>query len=686
MSFLTLGLMKGIGDGYTRYAETKRKEEADAKAAANKAAAEDARLTREYQLKENLAKYEAGLSVTEERRKSEQAIATTFGYMTEEGQPAPAGYTGKTRLPTYQERQNIISKNLKAGTPMFAPSGYNLLGYADAMKNRNVSATGYSNYIQVEDTTMPGAYNTIPIPVAPIDKGTEGERARQNIQNAMSMLSSGNYLKQIMVEEQNGDPNGNFKRIKDAFTKNGGQLLLKNYLTAENKQTGESAYSDPLVLFNIDEHIKDPTTKKWFIDNIVQPTIGWSVDVVYELAGVDSRIPYTRQELRQNVMLRDKAKYERFLGVDENGKPKIKDDIYNEAKKITDNTGVRIQDVMGFVSRSNEPLKALQGIQNDSKYFNDVIIDTSKPAVEISVQAEDELAKLYDKYGIETLEDKKDFVRMMLNRVPHGRANKSVTVDSAGNRSLVYTDRQKNYQIDPKEARAEAKAARDAQEIISNMLKLQAGPQGARPGFTGTVINFSAGIQTIAEGLTEIIGNVKMDDKSRAKYMANINEFRQFDLLGVSKNQQASQRLFGLLGEQLAFAMAAAAQNGASGRAISDRDVEAWRSKLGLTGALMSEVGVRKNLEYLKEEMEKSLLFNGDYAKAQKRNDFLATYIVDQTTRKNRTIDQLVFNAQYDFTDRNKPVNTQAVSAATSKAPRMMVNPDGTARKVAPKD
>lgn len=683
MSFLTLGLLKGIGDGYSQYAEAKRKQEADAKAAAAKSAREDARLEREYELKEDLARFEAGVSVTEEQRKSEQAIATTFGYMTEEGQPAPAGYTGKTRLPTFQERQNIISKNLKAGTPMFAPSGYNLLGYADAMKNRGISDIGHNAYIQVEDTTMPGAYNTIPIPIAPIDKGTEGERARQNIQNAMGMLSSGNYLKQIMIEEKNGDPNGNFKRIKDAFTKNGGQLLLQNYLIAENKQTGESSYSDPLALFNIDEHIKDPTTKKWFIDNIVQPTIGWSVDVVYELAGVDNRIPYTRQELRNNILLRDKKKYERFLGVDDNGKPKIYDEIYNPAKQISDTTGMRIQDVMGFVSRSNDPEKSLKGLLQDAKFFNDVVIDSSKPTIEISVEAETELAKLYDKYGVETLEDKKKLVRMMLKRVPHGRANKSVKVDSSGNRSLVYTDRQKNYQINPQEARAEAKAARDAHEIIGNMLLLHKRSQGARAGFTGSVINFSAGIQTIAEGLTEIISNVSMKDDQRAAYMRNIEEFRKFDFLGVSENQQTSQRLFDLLGEQLAFAMAAAAQNGASGRAISDRDVEAWRNKLGLRGPLMSDNGVRKNLEYLQYEMEKSMSFNGDYAKAQSRNDFLATYIVDQTTRTNRTIEQIVFNAQYDARDKT---NKQAVSAATSKAPRMMVNPDGTVRKVAPKD
>lgn len=684
MGIFSLGLFKGVADGYSKYAENERKAEA-----------EKAKLDKEYALKERLEKYkvdeqsrlkqyEAQLDLGKEKRKHEEAIAATFGYFTPEGKPVTGDYEGEKRLPTYQERQQLVQDRLNKNIPLFSPSGYNWSGVGESIKARNKGGAA-GRYLTFDMPNGVGA-QMVPIPTADPEDYTEGELIRQNIPLVMETISQGDRLKQIMVEHQNGDPHGNFKALYNTLVPNGGQVLLDNYKTAESKETGETTYSDPLVLFNIEQNIPDPTTRKWFVDNIVTKAVGFADDILYELAGVDSRIPYTRQELRENVLLRDKEKYERFLKPDQDGKPRIRDDIYNEANRITKNSGVRIQNVMGFVSKSADPLKALKDLQKDSKYFNDVLVDTSKPTIDINIEAEDELQKMYEKYGVETMQDKKQLIRMMLNRDPHGRANRAITVDAAGNRSLVYTGRQKKYQIDPKQARVEAGAAKDSMEIIDNMLSLAAGPQGARPGLTGSVINFSAGIQTIASGLTEIIGNVKMSDEKRAEYLNNINEFKKFDFLGVSENQQARQRLFGLLGEQLAFALAAVAQGGASGRAISDRDVEAWRSKLGLKGVLMSEVGVRKNLEYLREEMKKSLSINSDYARAQRKNDFLATYILDTTERKNKTIDQLVFNSEYDYTDQANPVAKTDRAAAQNKAPRMMVNPDGSARKVAPKD
>lgn len=697
MGIFTLGLFKGVADGYSKYAEAEREAELEAKKAKSKADAEAKKLEREYELKTDLEKFkvseqlalkkfEAGLDVSKEQRKNEAAIAATFGYVTPEGKAIAPGYEGDKRLPTAQERQEIIRKNVEAGTPMFAPSGYNIQGYAEALKRRGMTGSGYNNYLTLTDTSGMGS-KLVPLPVMPFDDGTEGERTRNNIVDLMATVSQGNLLRDIMVEQQNGDPHGNFQRLSDAFRKNGGKAFLDQYMQSENKQTGERIYSDPLALFNVEQNIKDPTVRKWFVDNVVSGVVGFSKDLLYELAGVDTRIPYSREELRNNVILRDKQKYERFLTVDQDGKAKIRDDIYKEAKKLTDSSGVRIQNVMGFVSRSSNPLKAMQDIQKDSEYFNSVLVDTKKPTLEISVDAEDELTKLYEKYGVQSLGDKKQFIRLMMKRDPNNRANRAVRVDSAGNRSLVYTDRQKKYQIDPKQARVEAGAAKDSMEIIDNMLAVASGPQGARPGLTGNVINFSAGIQTIASGLTEIIGNVQMDDATRAEYLANIDEFRKFDFLGVSDNQQQRQRLFQLMGEQLAFALAAVAQGGASGRAISDRDVEAWRTKLGLSGVLMSEAGVQANLNYLRDEMEKSLLINSDYARAQSKNDFLATYILDTTERRNKTIDALVFNGSpYDYTDRANPTKKPTASSGAVKAARMIANPDGTARKVAPKD
>ena len=129
----------------------------------------------------------------------------------------------------------------------------------------------------------------------------------------------------------------------------------------------------------------------------------------------------------------------------------------------------------------------------------------------------------------------------------------------------------------------------------------------------------------------------KFQERAELLKQAGTLKDEQIDMATVI----GSQKVFDLLGEQLAFAMAAAVQGGEGGRAISDRDVEAQRAVLGLRGLLASNTGVERNLTYISEEMERASVINDQYAKSIDEEDFQAVYIYDQSITRSRTVYEL---------------------------------------------
>lgn len=189
-----------------------------------------------------------------------------------------------------------------------------------------------------------------------------------------------------------------------------------------------------------------------------------------------------------------------------------------------------------------------------------------------------------------------------------------------------------------------AEASRRSKLIADRMLQLRRSGLGG-VGLISLVTNLVGGARDIADALTKLATQYNMEPDVAAKFQERAELLKQ---AGSLKDQQidmdtviGGQKVFDLLGEQLAFAMAAAVQGGEGGRAISDRDVEAQRAVLGLRGLLASNTGVEQNLQYISQEMERASIINDQYAKSIDEEDFQAVYIYDQSITRARTIEEL---------------------------------------------
>jgi hypothetical protein len=703
MGALTLGLFKGAGDQFQRHMAQKAEAEAAAKKAEREAAAKrelavfEAGVERqnlEYKLgaesksklaletqkqlfeRENLkyrldAEGKQALKLEEqkqaaktksEREKQENLIAGVFGWRDLDGNVVDDTYEGPKRLPTPVEQGTFMQQKAKSRTPIVLPSGLTAYGVKEAYEESSgggQSKTSFG-YITVPDTNIPGAAIEISLPKS--QAKVEGERVKENLQGILGKTMP--HFKAIMQQQQAGDPDGSFATLRRAFITQGGKALMEEFRETEGKDGAASTYRSPVEFFGINK-IKDAKVRDWYITNLVEPTLNWSSDLIKDLAGIPADLPTNPAEVLSGQAIREKAKY--GWALTDGPTPTLKPEVKQAVEKLNKFSGVRPQDIMGFAANTENKVGTIASITKDTELFNQYV-NVRDGALDLPMGTDAMINNFYTKYGAETPEEQIALIRMMVPKNEVARS-KTVRVDG-GKREMVYPYRQAKYGIDSKESRLISEAARDGLKIIDNMLALNEA-NIATTGLPATLVRLSGGIQNMAEGLIRMTAGVQMSAERRAELDSNIEKLRNFDYLNVSSNTAEAQNLFDMLGEQLAFAMASIAQRGASGRAISDRDVEAWRAKLGLRGFLANDRGVRRNLEYLQENMNKQFAVHDKYSRNQKHEDFIATNIYDRTNNiSSRTIDDLVASAKADLSnDPRNPKTADGTSKPTQEVP-----------------
>lgn len=621
MGAFSLGLFKGIGDQMQRYAEAEQKA-AQEQALLDKKLANDRILAKEKQTAEQQnIQYRITEEAKQEQKKRDWMIDQTFGGTRYDAE-------GK-RIPyTQEEKQQYIQKEIAAGRPLVAPSGMTFYGLNEIYKNANSGAAG--SYLDMRNPD--GSQFALKLP----NSGAKNysERILENLTGTVSTIAP--YIDDLYQQAQQGDPYGNIARLEDVFKKNGGAELAKQFILSKSDAKGITTYKNPMSFFGADK-ITDLKTRRWYVDTFVKQATNDSLELLHNWAGIPPQLRnYSPEDFANNLPEIEKANYAWAI---DSTTGSLKPEVSNVASKVSKRSGVRLQSILGMVRKADDPVLAMSNLDKDAESFNMMYLNRSGATLNVEPNTDAFLNSMYEKYNINTPAGKKALIRTLLPK-NRSQLNAAVQTVENGMPRLRYPDRETKYSIDSKESKVISDSAKEGIKTISLMQKLM-DAEIASPGATGKIVQTLGGVTNLVENLNSFIGGVKMDEKASANYKSTYDS-----IVGKITGQQvAGQDVFNFLAEQLAYAMASIAQKGASGRAISDRDVEAWRKKLGIGNWLSTDIGVQASIGHLKEELERQVAVHGDYAKAQSQEDFYATYIYDKTTGvTSSTVDAILAN------------------------------------------
>jgi hypothetical protein len=647
----------------------KSKNELDMKKFNLKQKQEEAAAQNRYMENIALKKIESDLDFNTKQRQRQLDIVQVFGYYSDEQKGFVGGeFDGEKRLPNATEMGAEITRRYRNGEVTIIPPSIgtipgidNLIkkgtaGLASGVPGVGPSTGGadpdYNNGIYMR-RNKEGHEMPVQIPMGDPGKGTAAERAGRDTTLAIQVVSRD--MGQIREEYSRGEFD-NFNIIRNAFQR-AGQKALREALSVPSKdQNGNLIISNPVDFYGLATQIPNEADQKFFLENVVAPSIGMGEQEIRRATGMPDEISFTRDEVNNRLVIPNPDNWQWAVQTDpKTGKPRIKQEIYGVAMDVSKYSGYPIQQVLGIVKDAKNPASALQDISKSREYLQAGIYE-SNGVVQVTPDATTFVRSKLNENGFSSAQDGIRYVRTLIKDNPNSRPSR-IKIGSGGNMSFIYKNRKEAYGIDNKDAAQQAAAARRAQGIAQRMIDLRSKGLGG-VGLVSTFTRVAGGVQDIASALTEI-GNTYSfaDPATEAKFKENAKQIASYaNMDTVSAESIEGQKLFDLLGEQLAFAMAAAVQGGEGGRAISDRDVEAQRTVLGLKGALASNTGVMKNLEYLREEMERTYTINDQYARAIDAEDFKAVYIYDKSATRSRTIDELLNGAKTRF----QPDNTQA--------------------------
>ncbi len=705
MGLLTLGLLRGASQQYVRSKEAEAAQEAQI--AAEKRAQE--RQKEIIGIQEENARFAAGrqqffneqmeqnrqmfqtalqeqnneaqrrllgerieLEQTAKIEAKEQAIIQTFGYIAEDGDKkgefVGPDYVGKKRLPDATEMPIELQRRVQAGIPTILPPILGTIpGLDNLIKANNSVSKGLSGIAKGTlgaDPDYNSGFFTMPvtladgstketlirIPAVNESKGDAKKRAMANSTLVMQTLEDNpDLIPQIIQEYKLGDY-GNYNTLVDALKVNGGNALREATKLAQTEGK-DMVIQNPIDFYGLLTHVKGKQNQDWFSQTVLAPVLGYSIDTMKVLMGDPSEIDYTYDQVNNRIIRPNPEDWKWSTEYDSDQERFVmKKDVFKQVQEISSYNGVPNHIILGLVKDHKNPLLALKDIaETRTELENGVFM--SNGVLQITKRTKELVREKLTENNFDTAEDEILYIRNLIKDNPAGRPS-SVAISAQGDIAPKFNNRKNTYQIDGKQAAKMEQAARRAQVIADRMLVLRSEGLGG-VGLIASVRRTVGGAMTIVDALTELAATYSMEPDVAARFAENaklLQEAGSLDKIDM-ESEIKGQKVFDLLGEQLAFAMAAAVQQGEGGRAISDTDVQNQRLVLGLRGVLSADVGVEENLKYISEEMGRTALINGQYAKAIDDEDFKAVYIYDQSNPRSRTIDALLKGAPRNLKD-----------------------------------
>lgn len=705
MGFLTLGLLRGASQQYVRSKEAEAAQEAQiaAEERAQERQKEIIRIQDENskfaagrqqffneQMEQNRQMFQTALE--EERNEAqrrlledrmaleqaakteakEQAIIQTFGYIAEDGDKkgefVGPDYAGKKRLPDATEMPLELKRRVQEGIPTILPPVLGTIpGFDNLIKANNSVSMGLSSIAEgtygADSDYTSGVFTTpvtradgstgerlIRIPAVNESKGDAKKRAMANSTLIMTTIEKNADLIPQMIQEYKLGDYGNYNTLVNALKVNGGNALREAIKLAQTEGK-DMVIQNPIDFYGLLTHVKGKQNQEWFAQTVLAPVLGYSVDTMKVLMGDPSEIDYTYDQVNNRIVRPNEDDWKWATEYDPTQERFVmKQDIFKQVQEIAKYNGVPNHIILGLVKDHKNPLLALKDIA-ETRTKLEAGMYMSNGVLQITDETKNLVTQKLTENNFDTVDDEILYIRNLVKDNPAGRPS-SVAISAQGDIAPKFNNRKNTYQIDGKQAAKMEQAARRAQIIADRMLLLRSKGLGGA-GLMASIRRTVGGAMTIVDALTELANTYKMEPDVAARFAENaklLQEAGSLDKIDMTVEIKG-QKVFDLLGEQLAFAMAAAVQGGEGGRAISDTDVQNQRLVLGLRGLLSSDVGVDENLKYISEEMSRAALINGQYAKAIDDEDFKAVYIYDQSNPRSRTINALLSGAPNKFED-----------------------------------
>lgn len=588
---------------------------------------------RQHEIK--VAKLESRLRQKEKTVAYEKAVAQTFGLVEEvdEGDGSIVN-----RLPTGDEMAKIYAERMLRGEPTVIPKEIGSIpGIEQYIKSYAVSK-GIGGDYDVENPlfsyTRKNGKTKI---IYGIGKDRKADRAIRGMSAIWTQVGIEDlaYIKSE-YEKDNKQPFNSLLTHLNNYGKNA-------YLTAlggtKTEADGSRVIGDPLTA-TLYHSIEDAELRDWALKNLIAPTVDISYETLKKFAGIPQQY-MTRDEVREAVIIPSREDYEWALDPD-SSTAKIRDDLWASATKVSKYAGVSPESVIKTFSMFDDPILAMRNAEKDQKMVKGLLFERLDGKYDIRGPDAARLRQAFIDKGLESTEERIAFVRQNLEKTDAMKPSK-IRIGADGNEKIVTPDTKDSYGITQEDAASQADAARQVVSLSKRLEALQRAGLGS-PGFKGTTIRALGGLKQIGLSLLEMASTYNVDDDVKARMTKNAKKLEDFMTLDID-DQIEGQALYDLLAEQLAFAMAAAFQKGEGGRAISDRDVEAMRSVLGLRKLTANDKGALRNLQYLQEDFGRIAAIQDQYAKAGDSLMFKAAYIVDKTGRHMKSVDEIIAGA-----------------------------------------
>jgi len=624
---------------------------------------------------ENLQRESFRMQQEAQNARRENAIIETFGYVAlqdsedlgiKRGQFIGRDVVGvERRLPDPTEIGLELQRRIQNNIPtMLDPSLFSIPGLDNMLKRLQGSSAGVGgmgprwgsdpefpngSYIRIE--TNDRGEQEEKLVVVPGTKPGQGDKGAASLANiGFIMDTMAPDMTTIMNDFKSGNvgPGSTYRAFTSMLQPHLGNVYIEALRTGAKDANNNIVLKNPLDPFDIAGRIKGQKEQDFFLEELLPNLLGFSKSEILEMAGIPQDAMQDIVEFENLVVLPNPNKFSNIT-TDQtpDGKLAIRPEIKKKLVEIQEFSGLSLTRLSALINDAKDPLAALNQMIEKREIIRAGVVQSSST---ISVTqttrdvVQDTVTK--NKYNVE---EGIAFVRATIEDNPAAKPARIVQSGTTGQITPVYDNRITKYGFDSKDARAMSEASRRAKLIADRMLELRSSGLGG-VGLISLVTNLVGGARDIADALTKLATQYNMEPDVAAKFQERSEALKQLSSLKDEQNVDfdriiGGQKLFDLLGEQLAFAMAAAVQGGEGGRAISDRDVEAQRAVLGLRGALASNTGVERNLRYISQEMERAAVINDQYAKSIDEEDFQAVYIYDQSITRARTIDELTSGA-----------------------------------------
>ena len=604
----------------------------------------------------------------------ENAIIETFGYVAlqdnkefgiKRGQFIGRDVVGvERRLPDPTEIGIELQRRIQNNIPtMLDPSLFSIPGLDNMLKRLQGSSAGVGgmgprwgsdpefpngSYIRVE-TNEKGEQEEklVVVPGTKPGQGDKGAASLANIGFVMDTMAPD--MTTIMNDFKSGNvgPGSTYRAFTSMLQPHLGNVYIEALRTGAKDANNNIVLKNPLDPFDIAGRIKGQKEQDFFLKELLPNLLGFSKSEILEMAGIPQDAMQDIVEFENLVVLPNPDKFSNIItDKTADGKKAIKPEIKKKLVEIQEFSGLSLTRLSALVNDAKDPLAALNQMIEKREIIRAGVVQSSS-TISVTQTTRDVVQDTVTKNKYD-VEEGIAFVRATIEDNPAAKPARIVQSGTTGEITPVYDNRVTKYGFDSKKAREMAVASRRAKLIADRMLQLRSSGLGG-VGLIALVTNLVGGARDIADSLTKLATQYNMTPSVAAKFQERAEALKQ---VGSLKDQQidmdtviGGQKVFDLLGEQLAFAMAAAVQGGEGGRAISDRDVENQRAVLGLRGALAANTGVEQNLLYISEQMERASIINDQYAKSIDEEDFQAVYIYDQSVTRARTIDELTSGA-----------------------------------------